>query len=247
MKKWILRTIRRLILEYGSVDFYLFIVRWFVARLKGRHLEINVFLNLLTKGKARRLFVQIGASDGVTNDPIYEFVRKYNWHGVLIEPLPGVFERLKKNYQTSTGLIFLNVAISDGPGTTNLYYLPEDVVDEGWQEQIASFDRRAIEFNLRSRPELIDKIAEAEVQCIRLESVFEQFVTEPVDILVIDVEGHELKVLMQLESIKNKPQYIYYEKGTMRSQDRAALIKVLRKFGYVIYDAGGDELAVMNL
>jgi len=45
-------------------------------------------------------FVQIGANDGLHHDFIHDFALKQSWQGLLVEPNPPVFERLKQNYQS---------------------------------------------------------------------------------------------------------------------------------------------------
>ena len=60
---------------------------------------IDVLDLLLTKVSAERpdfFFVQIGANNGLTDDPIRQFVTKYHWHGVLVEPQPQVLSRFSK-------------------------------------------------------------------------------------------------------------------------------------------------------
>ena len=56
-------------------------------------------------------FIQVGANDGFRGDPIRRMVQKYNWSGILIEPLPDIYEKLKENYKDQEGLIFENAAI----------------------------------------------------------------------------------------------------------------------------------------
>jgi hypothetical protein len=70
---------------------------------------IDVMELLLTKVSADRpdfFFVQIGANNGVTDDPIRQFLIKYHWHGVLVEPQPRVFQQLLKNYEPEEQLVF---------------------------------------------------------------------------------------------------------------------------------------------
>ena len=58
---------------------------------------IDVLDLLLTKLSAERpdfFFVQIGANNRLTDDPLRQFVTKYHWHGVLVEPQPQVFQQL---------------------------------------------------------------------------------------------------------------------------------------------------------
>ena len=44
-------------------------------------------------------FLQIGANDGVSDDPINALVRKYNWSGILVEPGSEAFIDLQNNYK----------------------------------------------------------------------------------------------------------------------------------------------------
>ncbi len=53
------------------------------------------FFDALDSALPRVTFVQIGANDGVWNDPIEPYLRGEKWRGVLVEPVPYVFARLK--------------------------------------------------------------------------------------------------------------------------------------------------------
>jgi len=57
-------------------------------------------------------FLQIGANDGLRNDPIREHILRNQWDGVLVEPIPGIFEILVNNYNKLPELEFVNAAIS---------------------------------------------------------------------------------------------------------------------------------------
>jgi FkbM family methyltransferase len=84
---------------------------------------IDVLDLLLTQVSADRpdfFFAQIGANDGLTDDPIRQFVTKYHWRGVLVEPQPQVFQHLLKNYEQEKQLILENAAIADNDGTARL-------------------------------------------------------------------------------------------------------------------------------
>ena len=66
-------------------------------------------------------FVQIGAHDGRTLDPISPYVREFGWKGLLIEPQPNVFAQLQVNYADRPDLILENVAIGEKEGTLRLH------------------------------------------------------------------------------------------------------------------------------
>ena len=50
-------------------------------------------------GLAGFFFLQIGAFDGESRDPLFQAVRKYGLNGVLVEPQKPTFERLCENYR----------------------------------------------------------------------------------------------------------------------------------------------------
>jgi len=71
-------------------------------------------------------FLQVGAFDGVIDDPLHRYVRPGNWHGILVEPQPFHFRRLVENYADVDGLTFVNAAISGQSGTRELYVIQDE-------------------------------------------------------------------------------------------------------------------------
>ena len=82
-----------------------------LARRYGYHIErivdysdhqLDVFALLIRQIEPRSpefFFIQVGANDGRTGDPIRKHIERYQWRGLLLEPLPNVFEVLTRNYQ----------------------------------------------------------------------------------------------------------------------------------------------------
>src|SRR5450432_1889496 len=68
-------------------------------RLLGNSDPIYECLKEFSHCKARVSFLQIGSNDGITQDPLREFiVRQPKWRGCFVEPLPHLFAKLKRNY-----------------------------------------------------------------------------------------------------------------------------------------------------
>ena len=63
-----------------------------------------------------KTFIQIGSNDGRKNDPLYQYIRKNGWKGILVEPDLANFKKLTNNYNLVKGLIFENVGIGPGRG-----------------------------------------------------------------------------------------------------------------------------------
>jgi hypothetical protein len=71
-------------------------------------------------------FIQVGANDGIYGDPIRDFIIKYQWSGILVEPQLDVFECLKQNYAAcESNLIFANVAVSGNSEFLTIYRAPQ--------------------------------------------------------------------------------------------------------------------------
>ena len=54
-------------------------------------------MSCLNNQQRLKTFLQIGANDGIMNDPVYPFLRnREDWVGLQVEPTPRNFEKLKK-------------------------------------------------------------------------------------------------------------------------------------------------------
>ena len=75
---------------------------------------------------AHFFFVQVGANDGVLDDPLRGLILKHDLTGVLVEPMPGTFQALVDAYPNRRRLSFENAAISDREGNVALYRVRPD-------------------------------------------------------------------------------------------------------------------------
>src|SRR2546423_3447368 len=56
-------------------------------------------------------FVQVGAFDGITKDPLFKYISKYGWRGVMVEPQPGPADQLRELYRDNDRIVILQAAI----------------------------------------------------------------------------------------------------------------------------------------
>jgi len=66
-------------------------IKFFSQNGQDRFLNNHIF-----KKNSNGIFIDIGANDGITFSNTYFFEKK-GWSGICIEPIPEVFEKLKKN------------------------------------------------------------------------------------------------------------------------------------------------------
>src|SRR5580658_9569628 len=91
-------------------------------------------------------FIQIGSNDGRSGDPIYQYVKQFKWTGILVEPVPHVFKRLRQTYRQMEGLFFVNAAVDVEDGYRTFYRIEENY-EAGipiWYTQIGSFKKELI-------------------------------------------------------------------------------------------------------
>lgn len=186
-------------------------------------------------------FVQVGANDGVAGDQIHELIMEHGWRGILVEPVKHIFERLQQTYSDPQRFILCNVAISEEPAT--FYYVSEKASKRGfpyWHDQLGSFHRNHILKHLDGQLE--PYIVEEEIDCITLDQLLAEVVG--IDLLAIDTEGHDYRVLSQLDFGRFHPTVILIEHAHLTRDDKASLIELFAVERYDINDLGTDYLAV---
>ena len=237
-------ALRNILSKVLTLKSYLWLTRNFGKKNENGFREINIFnvLDLLAKKQVR--FTQIGANDGQLNDPIYPYIKQGKFKGILVEPLPPLFEKLKQTYKGIDGLSFENVGITDSDGNMGFYFLPPEYNEPDWLQQIGTFDKKAIELNLETLPQLVSKVQMTTVATISLNTLFNRNKVKELDLLIIDAEGFEYKILKQLQSVRVKPTFIVFEWGCMEKLEHDLLIKLLIDQGYELFQHGGDILAL---
>lgn len=126
---------------------------------------------------------------------------------MLVEPHPEYFLRLQQNYSSSKRIFFENVAVSDIQGSLDLFHVKDVSVDKYWSTGIASFDKQ----HLIRHGIIEDNISVTKVPPVTLSSIVHKYYLYDVDLLVIDVEGHELNVFRSGEFKIFQPKLIIFE------------------------------------
>ena len=189
-------------------------------------------------------FVQIGSNDGVIHDPIHQVVRACGWSGVLVEPLPPLFERLVANYDGVPGLAFENAAVGTVDGTSTLYGVDPRPGDPYWIDQVASFDRATLEGHGDRIAGVRERIVEFPVASLTLPTLIARNQLNSVDLMHIDVEGYDFEVLKQIDfSASWAPTFIIYEREHFDPETDRAARHLLRGAGYHLVDIWPDQFA----
>lgn len=203
-------------------------VAWVIARRAGRPLT----------------FVEIGANDGVSWDPVHPVVKAYGWSGLLVEPIPALYERLLVNYAGVPNLQFENAAIGPRDGTATIYAVDPRPEDKEWVGLLTSFERHTILSHEDILPDVAERIVEVQVNLLTLRTLVSRHNVTSIDLLIVDTEGYDYEILKQIEfSSSWAPSLIIYEREHFdRSTDRAAR-RLLHNAGYRLAKVRADMLA----
>ena len=217
---------------------------------------MEILNNYSKKNRKKNIrFIQIGANDGEIDDPINRFIKRDKWSGILIEPQKTIFKRLKKNYVGYPGLIFENCAVSEKREQKKLYKLK--FTDSRWASGLSSFDKKLIELmieagyiernakkdNIELPESKEDYITFDIVECYTLEDIIVRNNFHNPDLIILDVEGYEEKIIESIDYDLISPKIIIYENTRMNEESRKNIEKKLSKYNYVFFNDISDTLA----
>lgn len=216
-------------------------------RFRGSDPTIQQHILKAVGHKPAVFFVQVGSNDGVQGDPIHDLiVERESWRGIFIEPIDFLFQRLRGNYGEAERFIFENVAIGTEKGSKKFYYVSEKARSEldlpYWHDQLGSFDREHITRALGEQ--MHPYIVEEDIECLPLQDVLDRNGVEAIDLVHIDTEGFDYKVLSQIDLKRYKPSVILFEHHLLSDDEFAKAHKLLRSTGYRLLQYGNDTLAL---
>ena len=220
LRRWGYRVFK--IGPYSLFDFESFLYR---------HLEVHKKFS----------FLQIGANDGIMNDPIYQFNmdNKLVVSGFVLEPLPDVYDKLVRNY----------LAIHETEAEMVLHRVKPSLADEvpEFAIGVASFDETHWE-----KTALVpnaDYMEQVKVKCISFADFIKSNGVDSLDLLLIDTEGYDYQILMSIDFTFIKPKMIRFEHGVrdkvMSLENFTAVCSHLNSFGYQIIAESYDATAYL--
>ncbi|HXB29259.1 MAG TPA: FkbM family methyltransferase [Puia sp.] len=192
-----------------------------------------------------KTFVQIGSNDGIKNDPLHRYIKKNNWKGILVEPDKANFLKLRSNYMQLNGLIFENVGIGPERGEM-LFYRLKDITESepGWYDQVGSFDKKTFIKNIEYGKELDKRIVSESLPVITFYDLLQKNNFNQVDLLHLDTEGFDYKILGSIDFSKYNIRVVVFEGEWMTRLELKETIEYLRKYDYHIYRCGIDYAGV---
>jgi FkbM family methyltransferase len=188
-------------------------------------------------------FIQIGANDGISNDPLYKFVGKFGWEGILLEPLPEIFEQLQATYKDNNKLLLLNAAISEKDGVRPIYTVRTDGASFERAHQFSSFRKDVLLTQTKWLPDIAQRIEEREIQCVTFDTLLNKTMGREVDLLQIDAEGYDFEILKMIDFSRMLPAIICYEHANLSKSQQDEAAGLLFRHGYRLARDNLDTIA----
>ena len=188
-----------------------------------------------------KVFVELGACDFENLTPLL----MSGWKGYFIEPIPVYMESLKSNIRNQNledNAVFEQSAITSYNGNINMVYVTNP--NEQWQRGISHIhtdnDSKNITSNLIYHNQFAnDKIT---VNALTLNTFVKKHNIENIDVLKIDVEGHEL-VILESYNWDVKPKYLKIEHKFVNDM---RLTNLLTEKGYFVWQEVDDMYALLK-
>jgi len=171
------------------------------------------------------VFVECGAFDGLMECSCKFFEESMGWRGFNLEPAPANFKQLQKNRPSSVNL---EIGLSNFSGEVDFKHVVSPLLGENFgngsithsQDHIQDLQQRGCSFQ------------SVQIQVTTWKCFVEQQNIFHVDLLVLDVEGHELAVLEGMRDCEVLPDLICIEVGHL---DLGEIRNRLATLGYT-YD-----------
>jgi len=184
----------------------------------------DILIKRIFANKKNGFYVDVGAHHSSRFSNTYKLYKENNWSGVNIDPSLSSYIDLKRKRKRD---ININIGISDKKEISKFYSFNEAALN--------TFSlKKKNQLKLNCKLKKIEKI-----QCKKLSDVLDDCLKKniKIDLLTIDTEGHDLKVLKSNNWNKYLPDYIIVEisSSTLDEIMKDSITKFLNKRHYRIY------------
>ena len=153
--------------------------------------------------------IQIGANRGF--DDVTELIKEKNISKlILVEPFEEHNESLKTCYESIGNFEIQNIIIQDDPNLTEcqIFYHTHDASHRNAFELASLVKNHSLK--IRGQYEE-DGIIGRTLKCMTINQLFDSHRLVEIDLLFIDTEGYDCKILKSLDFEKYKIKELYYE------------------------------------
>ena len=194
------------------------------------YLKIDKLLKTLFDERKIKNLIQIGANDGNRFDLLNFYIKKYKPKSLLVEPIKENFEKLKDNYKGCDFIFFENSAISVDNEIYQLYKVGNQYI-KNYSDHIpgiTSFDKKHLIKHGVNKSHIVTE----SVSSINMLNLISKYNFNSFDLLCIDVEGYDGKIVIDFLTSSTVRPIIILEFIHIKNKIFKNLINILEKEKY---------------
>ena len=190
--------------------------------------------------------LNVGAMDGVMFDEMIGYTNMYNFKGLYVEPIPYLFDRLKRNLKEKKGNKFENSAISDYNGQIEMLTIKREAIDNclihGCFYGMSAVYPPRNGLGSEGDRETVEKYGEKiNVPCITFETLLKKHQINNFDVLKIDAEGHDYEIFKQVNLLKHNLKLVRLEWSSLLESEKEAVLKQFSDVNF-LHDFTGQDI-----
>lgn len=144
-------------------------------------------------GDRKGVFLDLGSNDGKTLSNTHALAKYKGWRGLCVEPAPIAFDKLQKLYSDREDVVCVKAAVSDYTGVAKFFDSGAHVSDSD-TSLLSSLNKEETK-----RWGNTATFSEIEVNVITFEQLMKLSPYDKYELVSIDVEGEELKIIPQMD------------------------------------------------
>lgn len=192
-------------------------------------------------------FIQIGAFDGKTNDPLHDFLfASTTARGVVLEPQEDIFQLLKETYSGKENIIPVNAAIYWTEGTQEFYTIRKDLKFPKEVYQLSSFNKQILSDHSKYIKGLDRYIVSVDVPTVTIDGIVNSYNLHPLDLIQIDAEGFDYEIIKMIEKSNLWPKILRFEIEHLNNTMLEEIFILLKQNNYNYFKEDLDLVAFKN-
>jgi FkbM family methyltransferase len=192
-----------------------------------------LFEKLNATRNAEVSFVQVGANDGSSEDPVSVLAKRHKWTGLVIEPVKALFTELCTTYRNSPRIECVKAACAEKARELQFFQIKYRNGQSAHSNKgLSSLHRDVIRGHFKSEEEFDRNVEEIRVAALPLNELLEARKIERVNLLVTDTEGADLQVLQGFDLQKYAPDLLMIEHYHLGEEGRRTLNEMMHGAGY---------------
>lgn len=195
---------------------------YYGQKIDGKQVDQKILEVFPQFNKSGGFFIECGACDGIVDSSCL-FFEKLGWKGINVEPFKEMFDRLLQNRSSS---ININVALSNFEGKVNFASTLNTFIGCGSIDGPNDYLINQLRGNKQH-------VIYSMVESITYKKLIERQNIKFVDLFVLDVEGHEIKVIEGMKGCDVLPEVFVIEYGHVGFKN---LNDIVITMGYKLID-----------